>query len=94
MDVRIGIIQSTKELDVEVGDDVTREEILAAIETALADATGVLWLTDRRGRRVGVPTAKIAYVEVGGTAEDRRVGFGRPDRPGPPFGRPGRAGMP
>ena len=78
MDVRIGIIQSTKELDVEVGDDVTREEILAAIETALADATGVLWLTDRRGRRVGVPTAKIAYVEVGGTAEDRRVGFGAP----------------
>lgn len=78
MDVRIGIIQSTKELDVELGDDVTREDVLADIEAALADANGVLWLTDRRGRRVGVPTAKVAYVEVGGTAEDRRVGFGAP----------------
>ena len=38
MDVRIGIIQSTKELDVEVGDDVTREDVLAEIEAALADA--------------------------------------------------------
>jgi hypothetical protein len=78
VDVRIGIIQSTKELDVEVGDDVTREQVLADIEAALADPGGVLWLTDRRGRRVGVPTAKVAYVEVGGTAEDRRVGFGAP----------------
>ena len=52
--------------------------MLPTIESALPTPDGVLWLTDRRGRRVGVPTAKVAYVEVGGTAEDRRVGFGAP----------------
>ena len=39
---------------------------------------GVLWLTDRKGRRVGVPVVKVAYVEVGAPAGDRRVGFGAP----------------
>lgn len=78
MDVRIGIIQSSKELDIELGDDVSRENVLAAIESALEQPEGVLWLTDRRGRRVGIPTGKVAWVEVGGTSEDRRVGFGAP----------------
>lgn len=78
MDVRIGIIQTAKELDVELGADVGRDELLAAIESALASAEGVLWLTDKRGRRVGVPSAKVAYVEVGATSDDRRVGFGAP----------------
>ena len=78
MDVRIGIIQSSKELDVELADDVSRDIVLASIETALAQPEGVLWLTDRRGRRVGVPSGKVAWVEVGGTSEDRRVGFGAP----------------
>jgi hypothetical protein len=38
----------------------------------------VLWLTDKKGRRVGVPVAKVAYIEVGAPAADRRVGFGAP----------------
>ncbi|MGB9112981.1 MAG: DUF3107 domain-containing protein [Acidimicrobiales bacterium] len=78
MDVRIGIIQTTKELDVELGDDTSRDQILKEIEDAFAEPDGVLWLSDRRGRRVGVPTAKIAWVEVGGEGEERRVGFGAP----------------
>ncbi|HLI15019.1 MAG TPA: DUF3107 domain-containing protein [Acidimicrobiales bacterium] len=78
MDVRIGIIQTPKELDVELGDSVAREEVLASIEAALAEPEGVLWLTDRRGRRVGVPVAKVAYVEVGAASDERRVGFGAP----------------
>jgi hypothetical protein len=36
----------------------------------------VLWLTDAKGRRVGVPTDKIAYIEVAGDAGERKVGFG------------------
>jgi len=36
----------------------------------------VLWLADKRGRRVAVASAKIAYIEIGGGGEDRRVGFG------------------
>ncbi len=39
-------------------------------------AAGVLWLTDRRGRRVGVPSDRVAYVELNTGSEDRRVGFG------------------
>ena len=75
MDVRIGITQTAKELDLELDPSVEREEVVAQIDRALQDASGVLWLTDKRGRQVGVPSAKIAYVEVGAD-EDRRVGFG------------------
>ncbi|MEI7746629.1 MAG: DUF3107 family protein, partial [Actinomycetota bacterium] len=39
---------------------------------------GVLWLTDRKGREVAVPIAKLAYIEVGAPSSDRRVGFGQP----------------
>ncbi len=77
MDVRIGIVQTPKELEVELGEDVDRDKLLAEIEAALA-GDAVLWLTDRRGRRVGVPVAKVAYVEVGAPTPDRRVGFGAP----------------
>ena len=35
----------------------------------------MLWLTDRRGRRVGVPADKLAYVDIGAVAGERRVGF-------------------
>ncbi len=78
MDVRIGIMLTAKELDVELGSDVEREELIATIESALASGDGVLWLTDKRGRRVGVPAARVAYVEVGALSDDRRVGFGAP----------------
>lgn len=77
MDVRIGIVQTAKELEVELGEDADRDRLLADIETALA-GDAVLWLTDRRGRRVGVPVTKVAYVEVGAPTPDRRVGFGAP----------------
>lgn len=78
MEVRIGIVQSIKELEVELGDDMDRDAVIAEIEESLSKAEGVLWLTDRRGRRVAVPVAKVAYVEVGAPASDRRVGFGAP----------------
>ncbi len=78
MDVRIGIVQSIKELEVELGDDVDREVVMGDIEKALQNPEGVLWLSDRKGRRVAVPVAKIAYVEVGAPVSDRRVGFGAP----------------
>jgi Protein of unknown function (DUF3107) len=77
VDVRIGIVQTPKELEVELGEDADRDKLLQDIEEALA-GDAVLWLTDRRGRRVGVPVAKVAYVEVGAPAPDRRVGFGAP----------------
>lgn len=78
MDVRIGIIQTAKELDIELAEGTDRDQVISDVEKALADSEGVLWLTDKRGRRVAVPSARIAYVEVGAQAEERRVGFGAP----------------
>lgn len=76
MDVRIGITQTPKELELEV--DAETDEIVKLIDEALGQDAGTLWLTDRKGRRVGVPAAKVAYVEVGSGHEERRVGFGAP----------------
>ncbi len=76
MDVRIGIVQSVKEIDVELPDDAERDEVVAQIEKTLATEGAILWLTDRKGRRVGVPGAKVAYIEVDAPSTDRRVGFG------------------
>ena len=78
MDVRIGITQTPKELEVELPEGTDRDALLSDIEKALDKGDGVLWLTDRRGRRVAVPVVKVAYVEVGAPSPDRRVGFGAP----------------
>jgi hypothetical protein len=77
VDVRIGIVQTVKELEVELADDADRDAIMADIEAALSGES-VLWLTDRKGRKVAVPASKVAYVEVGAPTAERRVGFGAP----------------
>lgn len=77
MEVRIGIAQSAKEIEVDLGENADRDTVLKDIEASL-ERGDVLWLTDRRGRRVAIPTAQVAYVEVGAPANERRVGFGAP----------------
>jgi Protein of unknown function (DUF3107) len=76
VDVRIGVTQAPREISVELDDDVDRDDLKARVEAALAGATDVLWLVDKRGRDVGVPSAKLAYVEIGSPDGDRRIGFG------------------
>ena len=61
MDVRIGIIQSPKELEVELKDDADHDKIVAEIEKLLKTGDGVLWLTDRRGARVGACSCALTY---------------------------------
>ncbi len=75
MEVRIGVTQSPRELEVDLGDATDAVALGEEIEAKLA-AGGVLWLTDKKGRRVGVPTEKVAYVEIGSADDTRRVGFG------------------
>jgi hypothetical protein len=75
VDVRIGVTQAPRELTVEVADD-ERDDVRARLDAALSGAADVLWITDKRGRQIGVPSAKIAYVEVGTPDGDRRIGFG------------------
>jgi hypothetical protein len=73
--VRIGVVFSSKEIEVEMADDTEHESIVRDVEAALGDGGSVLWLVDRKGRRVGVAADKIAYVELGAEAGERRVGF-------------------
>jgi len=75
VDVRIGVTQAPRELSLEV-DDSDRDELKVRVEAALGGASDVLWITDKRGRDIGIPAAKIAYVEVGSADGDRRIGFG------------------
>lgn len=76
MDVRIGVTYSPKEIDLDLGDDVDRAALAKDIEAALGSEAGVLWLTDKRGRQVAVPSTKVAYVEIGSPEDERRIGFG------------------
>jgi hypothetical protein len=69
------VTYTSKEIDVELGDAADPATIKADIEAALASEGGVLWLTDRKGRQVGVPVPKIAYVEIGAPGDERRIGF-------------------
>ena len=76
MDVRIGVTYTAKEIELELEDGADRTKVTKDVEAALSDDDKVLWLTDKRGRTVGVPSGKIAYIEIGSPNEDRRVGFG------------------
>ena len=73
MEVKIGVTDSPRELIFNSAQTPTEVEKL--ITDALGKDSGVLSLTDEKGRRFLVQTAKIAYVEIG-AADVRRVGFG------------------
>ena len=76
MDVRIGVTYSPKELDLELEDGTDAAAIRSQVETALGGGeSSVLWLTDKRGRQVGIPVGKIAYVEIGTDKGGRSIGF-------------------
>jgi len=77
VDVRIGVTHNPKEITLELADDVDRDDLMSQIGKALDPngPTTVLWLTDKRGRSVGVPADRVAYVDIG-VVEDRRIGFG------------------
>ena len=51
------------------------ETVKKAITAGLASGE-MLWLTDHRGREVGVPAASVAYVELDPSASGRSIGFG------------------
>ncbi len=73
MDVKIGVTDTGRELV--VSSHSNPDEIEAQISESLKNPQGTLVLVDDKGRRVIVPTAKIAYVDIA-PADTRRVGFG------------------
>lgn len=76
MDVRIGVVQTVKEIEIELASDVDRKDIRKRVDEALADDDNVLWLEDRHGAEFAVPSSKVAYVQLGRSEGERRIGFG------------------
>lgn len=75
MDLRIGLIQNPKELEVHLPEDADADAMRSQLEDALGRG-GTFWVTDRKGRQFGVAIDKVAYVEIGSPEDDRRIGFG------------------
>jgi hypothetical protein len=73
VEVKIGVMDSARELVFNSAQTPTEVEKL--ITDALGENSGVLALTDEKGRRFLVQPSKITYVEIG-AADVRRVGFG------------------
>lgn len=75
MEIRIGVTYSPKELEIEMDDDAAGDALVEQISASVGEEGSMLWLTDKKGRRVGIPTAKLSYVEIGAPHSERRVGF-------------------
>jgi hypothetical protein len=78
VEVLIGVQLTTRELKVDVPDDQA-DALRKQIQDLFSDGakTGVLWVTDKDGRSIGVPSDKLAYVEIGSDKASRAVGFAR-----------------
>jgi hypothetical protein len=74
VEVRIGVLHSPKELSLEI--DGKPDDVAKAFDDALKKENSVLWLTDAKGRRVGIPAERVAYVEIETESGAKRVGFG------------------
>ena len=69
--VRIGIADTGREVEVEVD---SRHDVVNQIEEAFAGAAHVLWFSDLKGGEVGIPIARIAFVELE-SESNHSVGF-------------------
>jgi hypothetical protein len=72
VEVKIGVIHTPREIVLE--STQTADEVEELVSSTLASGKGVLSLIDERGRKVLVPAALIAYVEIA-QPDTRRVGF-------------------
>lgn len=76
MEVRIGAADTGKELIIEMPDDAKADEVRAELDEALASPDGLIWMTDRRGRQVGVPVVRVGWVEIRVDDGAPKIGFG------------------
>ena len=73
VEVRIVVSNVGREVTLDMADDEL-DATKTKVEAALSGAVDVLWLSDKKGRQVS--SAKIAFIEIGSTDKDRRMGFG------------------
>ncbi|MYX19592.1 DUF3107 domain-containing protein, partial [Streptomyces sp. SID8380] len=71
MEVKIGVQHAPREIVVESGQSA--DEVEKAVADALGGTSPLLSLEDDKGRKILVPAAKLAYVEIGESAP-RKVG--------------------
>jgi hypothetical protein len=72
VEVKIGVQNASRELVID--SEQTSEDVEATVAKALSADDRVIVLTDAKGRKVIVPTDKLAYVEIGSPAVGQ-VGF-------------------
>ncbi|MCU4672237.1 DUF3107 domain-containing protein [Microbacterium fluvii] len=72
MEIRIGIVNTGRELNFETNDSAA--DVKKSVASALDSGATHVSFTDAKGNSYIVPTAGIAFVEFG-TEESRRVGF-------------------
>jgi len=72
VDIRIGIVNSARELSFETSQPAA--DIEKTVADALAADARFIKLSDDKGKLYIVPTATFAYLEIG-SEQSRRVGF-------------------
>lgn len=72
MEVRIGITNVGREISLESSQSAA--EVEKVLADAIAASAPFVSIADEKGKRFLIPTAGIAYVELG-AEESRRVGF-------------------
>ncbi|MEX2395148.1 MAG: DUF3107 family protein [Actinomycetota bacterium] len=77
MDVIFGVQGSDRSIKVQLEDAAQVKDLRAQIEKAFSDKNGtkLLWVTDKDGVEIGIPTDKLAFVEFGKDKAERHVGF-------------------
>jgi hypothetical protein len=72
VEIRIGIVNTGRELNFET--DQAADAVRTTVTSALESGATHITFTDDKGNAYIVPTAHLAYVELG-TEDVRRVGF-------------------
>jgi hypothetical protein len=72
VEIRIGIVNTGRELSFDTSSSA--DEVRAQVTSALEQNASHISFTDAKGSSYIVPTANLAYIELG-TEETRRVGF-------------------
>lgn len=72
MEIRIGIVNSPREIAIE--STSSQSEVQQLVEAGLSADAGLISLSDAKGKHYLIPAASIAYVEIGETSS-RKIGF-------------------
>ncbi|MGA7271843.1 MAG: DUF3107 family protein [Acidimicrobiia bacterium] len=72
MKARIGIAESSKVIEIEIEDPA---QFKLEMEEAISASHPLSWFTDTKKRTVGVPGARIAFVEIDSESDSHTIGF-------------------